>query len=65
MDIVENEGTKMMTIRQIAKLGILSENAIRRLVKEKKIPVMYSGNRCLINYKTFLEYLDTLPTPTS
>ena len=36
---------KMMTIRQIAATGILSEHAIRMLVKAGKIPHLTVGKK--------------------
>ncbi|MCF0238474.1 MAG: hypothetical protein HUK24_07720, partial [Sphaerochaetaceae bacterium] len=41
--------------------GILSEHSIRRLLKEKKLPVIYVGNKALINYTKLCEMLDSLP----
>ena len=35
---------KMMTVRQVAATGLLPESAIRRLLREKKIAAVYSGN---------------------
>ena len=40
----------MMTIREIAKTGLLSEHALRLLLKEGKLPAIYVGNKALINY---------------
>jgi len=47
-------------IRQFAELGILSEYAIRKLVKEKKLPVVYVGNRAMLPYSQCLEALDRM-----
>lgn len=41
---------KMMTIRKLAETGILPEHAIRSLVKQKRIPALFIGNKALINY---------------
>ena len=51
---------KMMTIRQIAATGILSEHAIRMLVKAGKIPHLTVGKRVLINLDTVLKMLESL-----
>lgn len=51
---------KMMTIRELAKTGILPENAIRALVKTGQIAAVYSGKKAFINYDRFCEYLNTL-----
>ena len=51
---------KMMTIRQIAATGILSEHAIRMLVKAGKIPYLTVGKKVLINYNTVVKMLEGL-----
>lgn len=35
----------MMTIREIARTGLLSEHALRLLLKEGKLPAIYVGNK--------------------
>jgi len=40
----------MMTIREVAKTGLLSEHALRRMVKAGKLPAIYVGKKALINY---------------
>ncbi len=50
----------MMTIREIAKTGLLSENALRCLLKEGKLPVVYIGKKALINYSLLCEQLNQL-----
>lgn len=49
---------KMMTIRQTAATGILSEYALRLLIKQGAIPFVRVGSRTLINYNTLCRYLD-------
>ena len=49
-----------LTIRQVAKTGLLGESTLRRLVKEGKIPCIKSGNRNLINYPLLKEQLFNL-----
>ena len=51
---------QMMTIRQIAATGILSEHAIRMLVKAGKIPHLTVGKKVLINLDTVLKMLESL-----
>jgi|AGTN01.3.fsa_nt_gi hypothetical protein len=51
---------KFLTIRQFARLGILPEYAIRQLVKAKKLPVVYTGNRAMLPYSLCLEVLSRL-----
>lgn len=54
------EPPRMVTIRQAARLGSLSEYTLRLLEKQKKLPCIYSGRRCLINYDRLLEMLGGL-----
>ncbi|MBE6614784.1 MAG: DNA-binding protein [Ruminococcaceae bacterium] len=49
---------KMLTIKETAKTGILSEWALRGLVKQGKIPGIYVGNRFLINYDRLCDWLN-------
>lgn len=56
------EPPRMVTIRQAARLGPLSEYTLRILEKQKKLPCIYSGRRCLINYDRLLEMLGGLGT---
>jgi excisionase family DNA binding protein len=42
-------GEHVITIRQAAKKYKFSERAVRRWVKEEKIPVTMSGNRVYIS----------------
>jgi len=51
---------KMMTIRQIARTGLLSEHALRLFVKQGKIPALYVGSKALLDYATVLGYLTRL-----
>lgn len=55
-----NQAPRMMTIREIARTGILPENALRRLVKQGKIPHLKCGNRVLINYDRLVKLLNNL-----
>lgn len=51
---------KMMTIREIASTGLLPEHAIRILVKQKRIPALYIGNKALINYHVLIQFIQDL-----
>ena len=53
---------QMMTIREIAKTGLLSEHALRLLLKEGKLPAIYVGNNALINYDRLRAELQNLDT---
>ena len=49
---------KFQTIRQTAKLGILSEYNLRLRLAQGKLPGVYSGNRFLVNIPMLIEKLD-------
>ncbi len=51
---------KMMTIRQTAATGILPEAALRRMVKDGTIPVIYSGTKAFLNFDRLCEMLSQL-----
>ena len=59
------EQPKMMTIREIAKTGLLSEHALRIMLKAGKLPAIYIGNKALINYDKLCEQLSALEADTS
>lgn len=41
---------RFMSIREIAKTGLLSEYNLRLLEKQKKLPCVYVGRKCLVNF---------------
>lgn len=49
---------QFLTIRQAAKTGILPEHFLRRLEKQGKLPCIYSGKKCLINFSKLVEQLN-------
>ena len=51
---------RMMTIREVARTGILPENAIRRMVKTGQCPHIMVGTKCLVNYDKLLNLLEEL-----
>lgn len=50
----------MVTIRQAAATGILPEAALRRMVKDGTIPVIFSGNKAFINFDRLCEMLSQI-----
>ena len=56
---------KMLTIRQVAGTGVLSEHALRLMQRQGRLPCLYVGNRCLVNYDKLLAQLDNLGYCTS
>ena len=55
-----NTVPNMMTVKQIAATGLLPENAIRVLLKQGKLPAVYSGTKAYINFDLMCEYLRNL-----
>ena len=49
------EQPNMMTVREIARTGLLSEHALRIMLKAGKLPAIYIGNKALINYDKLCE----------
>lgn len=49
-----------LTIRQFASKGVISENAIRTLVKQKKLPAVYIGTRAMLPYSRCVEALERM-----
>ena len=49
--MTEKNEIRMLSIRQIAATGLISEHALRLLVKQNKVPVLYVGKKALINYR--------------
>ena len=49
---------RMMTVRQIAATKILSENALRKMVKNGTAPRIMVGNKALINYDKLVQMLE-------
>lgn len=57
-----NEKTpmKLMTIKEVAKTGIMPENTLRRLCKADKVPCINIGRRTLICYDALVDYLKNI-----
>lgn len=53
-----NNIPKMMTIREIAKTGVLPENALRLFVKQNKIPHIKVNKKVLINFQMLCDMLN-------
>mgnify|MGYP004695167725 CR=1 FL=1 len=53
----ETKIPKMMTVRQVAKTGMISEYALRQLIKQGKIPCIALEHKVLINFDAFVEQL--------
>ena len=57
-----NETTqpRMMTIREIARTGLLPEHALRIMFKAGQLPAITIGTKALINYDKLCEQLNNL-----
>lgn len=49
---------RFMSIREVAKTGILSEYTLRLMEKQKQLPCLYSGRKCLVNFDRLVEQLN-------
>ena len=56
----ENNVPKLMTIREVARTGIIPENALRRLVKQGVVKALYSGKKAFINYQSVCNIINNL-----
>lgn len=50
----------MMTIREIVGTGLMSEHALRMMLKAGKLPAIFIGKKALINYDKLCEELQAL-----
>ena len=51
---------RFMSIREVAKTGMLSEYSLRLLEKQEKLPCIYVGKKCRINFDLLVEQLNGL-----
>ena len=51
---------RLVSIREAARLGPLSVYALRLMERQGKLPCVYSGRKCLINFDKLLEMLNSL-----
>lgn len=52
--------TRFLSIRQTAKLGILSEHQLRLWQKQGKLPGVYSGVKFLVNVPQLEQQLEDM-----
>lgn len=55
-----NETPRMMGIREAAETGIMTEYAIRQLVKDGRIPCIKLKRKAYINYNKLVEMMNNL-----
>lgn len=56
----ETQAKRFLTVREVAASGVLSEHHLRLMIKEGKVPGIYTGNRFMVNVPLFLAQLDAL-----
>lgn len=49
---------KFMTIREVAKTGLVSEYLLRNMEKQGCLPGIKTGNKKLVNYELLVKFLD-------
>lgn len=50
----------LATIRETARMGVLSEHRLRCMEKQGLLPCIHAGNRCLINIDMLVKQLNDL-----
>ena len=58
--ILSSNVPQMLTIREVAKTGILSEYTLRLLHKQGKLPCIELPRKTLVNYTLLLQQLQEL-----
>jgi excisionase family DNA binding protein len=59
----EKKVPTMLTVREVARTGILPEHAIRLLLKDGKLPAIFVGKKAFINFEKLLELLESSTRP--
>ena len=49
---------RFMSIREISKTGLLSEYNLRLMEKQKRLPCVYVGRKCLVNLELLVDQLN-------
>ena len=49
---------RFMSIREVAKTGLLSEYALRLMEKQNRLPGVYTGRKFLVNFDRLVEQLN-------
>lgn len=55
---------KFMSIREVARTGLISEHYLRLMVKKGECPCIRSGKKVLINMPALLEKLEEMSRST-
>lgn len=59
---MENKTKPFVTIREAVKITGLSENYLRNLNRDHKLPCIMSGNRTLVDIPAFLDMMHKMST---
>ena len=51
---------RLMTIREVARTGVIREHTLRQLIKQGAIPHVQVGNRQLVNYVLLVKLLNEM-----
>ena len=52
------EVPRFMSIRKKKKTGLLTEYTLRLMEKQKRLPCIYVGKRCLVNFEQLVDRLN-------
>ena len=53
------EMPKFMTIRETARTGIMSEHHLRIMLKQGRLPGIFTGNTFKVNYNMLIDQLNS------
>jgi len=51
---------RLMTVREIARTGLMAEHALRLLLKQGKLPAIFINKKALVNYDRLCAQLESL-----
>jgi len=57
---MDSKQPTMLTVRQIARKGLLPEHALRLMLKDNRLPVIYIGKKAMVNFDRLCEQLQKL-----
>ena len=49
--------SEFLTIREVAAKGMITENALRAMARQKRLPGFYAGNRFYVDFSMLQEQL--------
>lgn len=56
---METNIPRFLTIRETARTKILPEHLLRSWEKQGKLPCIYAGRKCLVNFDKLVEQLNS------